>query len=74
MDVVLLVLVGLAAGVPIALATSKFAESFLYGMKPNDPLVLTVAVATLVASALFAGYAPARRASRIDPTIALRHD
>jgi ABC-type antimicrobial peptide transport system permease subunit len=43
-------------------------------MKPNDPLTAVLAVATLLAAALAAGYVPARRASRIDPMIALRHE
>jgi ABC-type lipoprotein release transport system permease subunit len=43
-------------------------------MKPNDPLVLTLAVALLLCATLIAGYAPARRASRIDPMTALRQD
>jgi ABC-type antimicrobial peptide transport system permease subunit len=69
-----LAIVGLAIGLPVALATSKFVESFLFGMKPNDPLAITAAVTVLVASAVIAGYAPARRASRIDPMAALRHE
>jgi predicted permease len=73
-EVLLLILVGLAIGVPAALAASKFVASFLYGMKPNDPLALIAAVAALLAAALVAGYAPARRASRIDPMAALRHE
>ncbi len=73
-DVMVLAAAGLAISVPAAFGTSKFVESFLYGMKPNDPLALTVAVATLLAAALLAGYFPARRASRIDPMTALRHE
>jgi ABC-type antimicrobial peptide transport system permease subunit len=65
---------GLALGMATALATSKFVASFLYGMKPNDPLALTLAVVTLLGAALLAGYVPARRASRIDPMAALRHE
>ena len=73
-DVLAMVLIGLAIGVPVALATSRFVASFLYGMKPNDPLALSAAVAALAVAALLAGYAPARRASRIDPMAALRNE
>jgi len=66
--------VGLAISVPVALGASRFVESLLFGMKPNDPLALTLAVVILLAAALFAGYVPARRASRIDPMTALRHE
>jgi ABC-type antimicrobial peptide transport system permease subunit len=65
---------GLALGVPVAYASSRWVESFLYGIKANDPLAVAIAVATLVAAALVAGFAPARRASRIDPMVALRHE
>jgi ABC-type antimicrobial peptide transport system permease subunit len=73
-EVCALAAVGLAISVPTALATSKFVESFLFGLKPNDPLALTLAVAILLSAALLAGYVPARKASRIDPMIALRHE
>jgi ABC-type antimicrobial peptide transport system permease subunit len=73
-EVVVLVAVGLAISVPTALAASKLVESFLFGMKPNDPLALIGSVVTLVSAAILAGYLPARNASRIDPMIALRHD
>ena len=73
-DVMLLAALGLAIGLPSSLAMSRFVESFLFGMKPNDPSALTAAVAILVTAALLAGYAPARRASRIDPMAALRID
>jgi ABC-type antimicrobial peptide transport system permease subunit len=65
---------GLAIGMAAALGTSKFVASFLYGMKANDPLALMLAVTTLLAAALLAGYVPARTASRIDPMTALRHE
>jgi len=73
-EVCVLAAVGLAVSVPTALATSKLVESFLFGMKPNDPLSLALAVAILVGAALLAGYLPARKASRIDPMIALRNE
>jgi predicted permease len=65
---------GLAVSVPIALNTSKVIESFLFGMQPNDPGTLAVAIAVLLSAALVAGLGPARRASRIDPMLALRSE
>ena len=73
-EVFTLTAAGLAMGVPTALGASKFVRSFLFGMKPNDPRALTLAVAILLTAALLAGYIPARKASRIDPMIALRHE
>jgi predicted permease len=66
--------VGLAIGVPAALGTSKFVESFLFGVKPNSSAALVLAVAILLSAVLLAGYVPARKASRIDPLTALRHE
>jgi macrolide transport system ATP-binding/permease protein len=73
-EVLAMAAVGLAIGLPTAVATSKFVESFLYGMKANDPLALTLAVTALLGAALLAGYVPARKASGIDPMTALRHE
>lgn len=73
-EVLMLAAVGLAISVPTALGTSKFVESFLFGMKPNDPSALILAMTTLLGAALLAGYIPAWKASRIDPMIALRQD
>jgi macrolide transport system ATP-binding/permease protein len=73
-QVLVLAAVGLAIGVPVAFGTSKLVASFLFGMKPNDPIALSLAVAILLGAAILAGYAPARRASRIDPMVALRHE
>ena len=73
-EVLVLAVVGLAISVPIALGTSRFVASFLFGMKANDPLALGVAVTILLVAALVAGGIPARRASQIDPMTALRHE
>jgi macrolide transport system ATP-binding/permease protein len=73
-EVFLLAAMGLAIGVPIAFAASRLVESFLFGMKPTDPVTLTMAVLILLSATLLAGYFPARRASRIDPMVALRHE
>ena len=73
-EVLVLSAVGLAIGMATALGTSKFVASFLYGMKPNDPLALTLAVMTFLGAALVAGYVPAWRASRIDPMTAVRRE
>jgi predicted permease len=72
--VLLLAAAGLAISVPAALSASQLVKSFLFETQPNDPGTLVLAVAVLLAAALVAGYAPARRASRIDPLTALRHD
>jgi ABC-type antimicrobial peptide transport system permease subunit len=73
-EVCVLVAVGLAISVPIVRGTSRLVESLLFEMKGNDPRALTLAVAVLLAAALIAAYGPARRASRVDPMIALRHE
>lgn len=73
-EVILLAAVGLAISLPTALLASKLLQSFLFGMKPNDPLTLTASVVTLVCAAVLAGYLPARNASRIDPMTALRQE
>jgi ABC-type antimicrobial peptide transport system permease subunit len=73
-EVLLLAAVGLAIGIPIAYSSAKVVETFLFGMKARDALTLTVAPLALLLAAIGAGYAPAWRASRIDPMTALRQD
>jgi predicted permease len=73
-EVCVLAAVGLAIAVPTAAATSSLIQSFLFGMKPNDPRTLALAAGVLLVAALAAGYGPARRASRVDPMVALRHE
>ena len=73
-EVALLIGFGLAIGLGAAIATTRFVESFLYGMKPNDPWTLSLAAAVLGLVAMLAGLLPARRASRLDPMNALREE
>lgn len=73
-ETILLVLIGVAIGVPAALAMSRLVSSFLFGLTPRDPATIGIATLLLIAIGMLAGYLPARRASRIDPMIALRYE
>jgi predicted permease len=72
--VLILAAVGLAISVPAALIASRLVKSFLFETQPNDPRTLALAGIILLIAAILAGYAPARRASRIDPLAALRQE
>jgi macrolide transport system ATP-binding/permease protein len=72
--VLILTAVGLAISVPATLTASRLVKSFLFETQPNDPGTLVLAGVVLLGAAILAGYAPARRASRIDPLSALRHE
>ncbi|MGA7413442.1 MAG: ABC transporter permease [Bryobacteraceae bacterium] len=72
--VLLLAAVGLAISVPAALIGTRLVKSFLFETQPNDPRTLVLAGVVLLSAAILAGYAPARRASQIDPLAALRHE
>jgi putative ABC transport system permease protein len=69
-----LTLVGSLVGVAGALILTRYLRTLLYGVSPNDPLVLAGAAALLAAVAMLAVWLPARRATRIDPLLALRSE
>src|SRR5579859_3896262 len=68
------VLIGIAAGIAGALALTRAVESFLFGVAPTDPFTFAAVTLLLIFAALLACYIPARRAARVDPLIALRHE
>lgn len=68
------IVVGLAIGLGLALATSSVLGTFIFGVQPQDPAVFGTIVAVIVAVGLGASYVPARRATRVDPIQVLRHE
>jgi putative ABC transport system permease protein len=73
-EVVVLVAIGLAIGVPAALGLSRLVSSQLFGLSARDPLTLMLAVAVLAIVGAAAGYLPARRAASVEPVRALRYE
>ncbi len=67
----ILVAIGSVIGLAVAAAFGQLIESQLYGLAPTDPMSIAAAVLAMVLVSAFAGYLPARRASRLNPTIAL---
>ncbi len=73
-EVLVLLAIGLAIGVPSALALGQYVSSQLYGIEPSDPWIAGTTMALLTAVSAAAGLIPAHRASRIDPILALRYE
>jgi len=69
-----LVFVGVIIGVPAAWALARLIASQLYGLSPHDPITLAGVTLLLFAAGALAAYIPSRRATRMDPTVALRHE
>ncbi len=69
-----LAMAGMAAGLAAALAATRLLQGLLFGVSPQDPMVLGAVTAALAVVALLACYLPARRAAKVDPMIALRHE
>ncbi|HWY46419.1 MAG TPA: ABC transporter permease, partial [Bryobacteraceae bacterium] len=73
-DAVLLLGAGIVVGLGLSVALGKAVSSLLFGVKPADPITLGLAAALLAAVAAAASYIPARRASQVDPMVALRYE
>jgi predicted permease len=71
-EVLLLLGIGLAIGIPAAIAAGRYISAQLYGIQPNDPFIAVSTTVLLAVVSVAAGLIPARRASRIDPILALR--
>ena len=73
-EVLLLLVIGLVIGIPSAIALGQYVSSQLYGIEPNDPWIAVSTMALLTVISAAAGLIPARRASQIDPILALRYE
>ncbi|MFY9558019.1 MAG: ABC transporter permease, partial [Blastocatellia bacterium] len=70
----IVVLIGVVIGLGAALATTRLIASMLFGLMPTDPVTIAFASMLMISVAAVAGYLPARRASRVDPMVALRYE
>jgi predicted permease len=73
-DTLWLLVVGLVIGIPLSLGAASLVSNQLFGLKATDPVSLIAAAAFLTVVAILAGYLPARRASRVNPLVALRDE
>ena len=71
---VVLLAIGVGLGLPLTLLTTKYIKGQLFGLSALDPVTFTVALAVVSAMTMFAAWLPARRASKVDPMVALRCD
>jgi len=69
-----MVLIGVGVGLPLAYGLARFSESILYGVHASDPAVYALGLGLIAFIALAACFFPARRATRVDPLVALRYE
>jgi putative ABC transport system permease protein len=69
-----LAVLGLAIGLVASWGLTRYMSTLLFGVEPTDPLTFGVVSASLLAAALVACYVPARRATKVDPLVALRYE
>src|SRR5262249_18409681 len=73
-ETLMLTLIGVATGLPAALISSRLTEGLLFGLTPTDPLTIAVSTLVMISVSTLAGYFPARRAAKVDPLVAVRHE
>jgi predicted permease len=73
-EVLTMVVTGVAIGITVTFAAGRMITTLLYGLAPTDAMTLVIAAAAMSAVAAIAGYLPARRASRVDPMVALHYE
>jgi ABC-type antimicrobial peptide transport system permease subunit len=73
-EVIVMFLFGAGIGCVLALVLTNLSRNLLFGLSDTDPATFVLAAVTLGIAALAAGYVPARRAMRVDPMVALRHE
>jgi len=73
-EALLLVGIGIVVGIALALGAARLIASLLYGLRPTDPLTLVLTALLMLGAAALAGYLPSRKASQVDPMVALRHE
>ena len=73
-DTLALLGLGILIGLPVAMGMGRLLSVLLFGLTPSDPVTLSAAAAIMLVTGTVAGYWPARRASRVDPMVALRYE
>ena len=71
---IVLAVLGVAAGIPLALWAGRYVSTLLFGLTPHDPVTIAITGTLLIGVASVAGYLPARRATLVDPATALKQE